>query len=296
MRIHVGPGPDQTFARHSQTREHTGHRVGVAVSPAADRVHRTSDPRGIYTYRSALPVRVAALVPEPDFREERSVRESLQPHLAPTLADQLGVGRQGVQGKQDRAPDEVLVEQATAHVVRVVGVAIVGRANGDDRLELGRSERRDLQRVETAPREPHHPHGARTPRLPGDPTNRSHAIFLLLLGVFVEKQAVGFAGATDVDTHGGVTMAGEVAVHRFVAPAGVVALPVGDVLDDRRHRRGLGILRPPDAGGQAAAVRQGDPGVLDLRDLSRERLDDSHLSPSGLVAAVLSRNMGAICP
>ena len=90
------------------------------------------------------------------------------------------------------------------------------------------------------------------------------------LQVLVPHEAVGIAVAAHVDAHAGIAVAGDVGVGEGVAPSRAVALAVGQVFQDRRHRLRFGILGQPDAGRQPAAVGERDPGVLDLADRARE--------------------------
>jgi hypothetical protein len=176
----------------------------------------------------------------------------------------------------DRTPPEVLLDQAAAHVVDVAGIAVVGRAEGDDGLERRRPERRRLQRVEAAPGLAHHAHRAAAPGLRRQPGDDLQGVGLLLRQVFVVQQAVGLARAAHVDAHRGIAVAGEIVVHRLVAAAHVVALAVGDVFEDGRDRVVPGVLRQPDARRQAGAVGQRDPRVLDTPYPAREILDYLH--------------------
>ena len=82
----------------------------------------------------------------------------------------------------------------------------------------------------------------------GDPGDHFERVVLLLLQILVEQEAVGFAGAAHIDAQAGVAVAGEVGVDDGVAVGGAVALAVGQVFEDRRHRVGLGVVRQPDAG------------------------------------------------
>jgi hypothetical protein len=83
------------------------------------------------------------------------------------------------------APREVVLQQRTADEVHVVRIAIVGRTNGDDRLECGRASRGDLQSVEPAPGYADHADRTRAPGLSRDPGDELHGIVLLLFEVFV---------------------------------------------------------------------------------------------------------------
>ena len=76
--------------------------------------------------------------------------------------------------------------------------------------------------------------------------------------IFVVHQPVGLAVAAHVDADAGIAVAGEIGVGEGVAPGRAVALAVGQVFEDRRHRVALGVLRQPDAGGEAGAVRRAE--------------------------------------
>ena len=86
---------------------------------------------------------------------------------------------------EDGAPLHVLVQQAAALVMRVVRIAVIGGAEGDDRLQRRRAQGRDLQRVEPAPGDPGHADRARTPVLFRQPGDYRDGVFMFLDGVFV---------------------------------------------------------------------------------------------------------------
>ncbi len=270
----MSPRPDQALARNGEPFEEARYGVGVAVGPAADRVHRALDRRVILAHRAVPPIGVAALVPGPDLQEQRHVRQTLQPHRPPALADQRGIGRMAHRAEEERRPAETRIQLGAAHVVHVVGVAIVGRADRDDGLERRRPARRNLQPVEAAPRDPHHADRAAAPGLGGQPGDDLDGVVLLLPGVLVGQQAVGFAAAADIDSHAGIAMAGQPRIGERVAFIGAVALAVGQIFQDRRHRILLGVLGQPDARGELRAVLQGDRRVLDDADGAGKGRDD----------------------
>src|SRR5699024_11725996 len=68
-------------------------------------------------------------------------------------------------------------------------LAIVGERGDDDRPETLRSPRGDLERGETAPRDPHHAGPAGIPRLVGDPFEHVLGVLLLLLQILVHESA-----------------------------------------------------------------------------------------------------------
>jgi len=160
--------------------------------------------------------------------------------------------------------------------VGVVGVAVVGRAHGNDRPERGRPTRGDLQRVESAPGDAHEADRAGAPGLPGDPGDDIERVVVLLLRVLVAQNAVGVAGAAEIDAHRGISMAGEIPVHGLVAPAREVALAIGNVLQDRGDAVRVRVRGQPDARGEAGPVRHGDPDVLDAANATWKGVDGSH--------------------
>jgi hypothetical protein len=160
--------------------------------------------------------------------------------------------------------------------MRIVGIAVVGRAQGDDRLQGRRPQGGDLQRVEAAPRDADHADGAAAPGLAGDPVDHDEGVLMLLGGVFVAQQAVGIARAADVDADRGVAVAGVVAVHRLVAQPRQVALAIRQVFEHRRYRPVVRRHRQPDARGEPDAVGHRDPDVLDLLEGAGKLVDDRH--------------------
>src|SRR5262245_64863248 len=94
MRIAVGPWPDETLARYAQPLEQTWNCIRVGIGPAADGVHGASDRRVILADRSVLPIRIAPLVLQPKFEEQRHVRQALQPNRPPAIRDERRVGRE----------------------------------------------------------------------------------------------------------------------------------------------------------------------------------------------------------
>ena len=189
--------------------------------------------------RALLPELVAALVGDPRLDERRRVLHAVEPHVPPGVADDGGVRWPGVEAEHDRRPREhVRCQQAAAHVVDVVGIAVVGRADAHDGAELGRAMGGDLQAVEAAPGDADHPHLARAEVLRGKPRDDLDAVGLLEREVLVLQDAVGVARTAEVDPRRGVAVAGEIGVHRLVVHRRVVILAVGDVLEDRRYRAG----------------------------------------------------------
>ena len=156
---------------------------------------------------------------------------------------------------------------AAADVVDVVGVAVVGRAERDDRrLQRRRAAGGDLQPVEAAPGDArscrpspvHHGWAA-------SQAMTSQRVVLLLRQILVVEHPVGVAGAAHVDAHAGVAVAGEVGMVRR-RRGGACRRACG-----RAGTRGSpapGPARRPPAArsrGEPRAVRQRDPRVVDRR-------------------------------
>ena len=160
--------------------------------------------------------------------------------------------------------------------MRVVGVAVVGGAQRDDRLQCRGRARGDLQRIEPAPGNAEHPDGAAAPRLGGEPLDHLDRVVVLGLGVFVADQPLGIAGAADVDAHARIAVAREIVMHRLVAAAHQVALAIGQVFEERRHWRPLRIRRQPDPRGEPGTVGERDQRVLDDLHRPRKILDGLH--------------------
>src|SRR5437763_13983455 len=105
------------------------------------------------------------LVGKPVAHIEIEVVESLHPHVAPAAPNDRWIGRPGTIQSVVRPPDEHVLDNASAFVVRIVGVAIVRGAMRDDGPECGRATCRHLQGTEAAPGDPVLSNLARAPWL-----------------------------------------------------------------------------------------------------------------------------------
>src|SRR5215831_3157523 len=123
-----------------------------------------------------LPIRIASLVPQPIFLEQRYVLQALQPHSPPAIADERRIGRKAHQAEKEKGPFKCSGgEKRAAHVMRIVSVPIVGRTNSDDCFECRRAARRNLKSIEPAPGNSHHPNRAIAPGLSCQPIDHLHA-------------------------------------------------------------------------------------------------------------------------
>ena len=104
----------------------------------------------------------------------------------------------------------------TAHVVHVIGIAIVGRTQAHNGLQRRRLSRRHLQRIEAAPGDAHHADRAAAPGLAGDPCNGLHGISLFLRQVFIADEALGIARTSDIKAHAGIAVARKPGMDLFV--------------------------------------------------------------------------------
>ena len=186
VRERVRPRADQPLARPGQALEQAQDAVGVAVGPAADGVDGDLDGGVVLADRAVLPVGVAALVREPGVDPRLVGLEALLPELAPALADGGLVRRLALPVQHAGAPvQQVGGQHAAALVVHVVGVAVVGAHERDDRLQRRRAAGGQLQAVEAAPRDAGHADAAGAPRLGGDPGDDLEEVLLLLRVVLV---------------------------------------------------------------------------------------------------------------
>ena len=121
------------------------------------------------------------LVLQPDFEEERCVRQALQPRRSPALSDKHRIGREAHRAEKEEGPFKPGRNKSAAHVVGVIGIPVITRTDGDDRLECRRTARCNLQSIEAAPGDTHHPGDAAAPGLRRQPRYHLHAIGQLLL-------------------------------------------------------------------------------------------------------------------
>src|SRR5467141_3789361 len=134
MRIIVRPLANPRLAGHFEPRHETGHGVGIAVAPAAQRKYRTLDGSEVLAHRSVLPIGIASLMLDPGLHPKAAVTQSGEPHLAPALTDDRRIWRAAVVGEHDRRPAQIVGQKAAAHVMDVVGVAVIRRAGRNNRL------------------------------------------------------------------------------------------------------------------------------------------------------------------
>ena len=109
-----------------------------------------------------------------------------------------------------------------------------------------------------------------------DPGDDVAGVLQFLLGIFVVHQPFGIAVAAHVDADRGIAMAGEIGMRQLIAKDGAVALAVGQMFEDRRHRIVAGILRHPHPRRQPAAVRHDDAHIREFDDLAGKFGDGFH--------------------
>ena len=273
-------------------------RVRIPVAPAADQERRARD-RCSVAHGSVAPVRAVHLVLQPLEQVRLVVGDVALPDGRPVTGRGLGVRGHRVPRDHPRpVPADVVVhaEQAAA-VVAVVRVAIVGEVDRDDRGEVGRPVRRDLERGEAAVGDPDHVHVAVAPRLRGEPFDRLGAVRLLLECVLVGVDALRGASAADVHPGDDVAMSREVEV--VVRDRRIdLVLAVRDVVHhDGKRRRGreviAAVVRDIEVRREPHAVGHGDVDVLDQHhtrggtpdDRRRQHVDAAHAwSPSACPA------------
>ena len=171
-RVGVRPRADDAELRAGQVGEQARHEVGVAVFPAAHRHHGAVDRRIVLADRALPPIGVAPLMVEPGLRQRAGGGQPVMPDIAPASAGDARIGRHRLLHQHEVRPHLLLGEQRAAHVVDIVGVAVVAGAERDDRLQRRRAARRHLQRGEAAPGDARHADTAVAPGLGGEEGDR----------------------------------------------------------------------------------------------------------------------------
>ncbi len=135
MRVFVRPGADEALARAREIFAEAEDGATVSVGPARDRIDRHLDRRIILADRAMPPEGVAALMLEPVLKPEPTLLEPLAPEAAPVRTARQRVGWQRVAEEHLTGPGELVAQQAAAHVMDVVGITVIGRADRDHGLE-----------------------------------------------------------------------------------------------------------------------------------------------------------------
>ena len=227
VRVLMRPRADDALHRALHRSHQTRHRIGIGVVPAAKSQYRRFDGTNVFVHRTALPISVAVRVLQPVDGQQRLGVQALQPHGAPGVAHQRRVRRARGITKHGGRPAHVLGQEAAAFVVDVVGIAVVGGAQGDDGFQAFGLARCHLQAVKATPGDAHHAHAPGAPRLLAQPGNHRFGVLQFLLGIFVEHQALRIAIAAHIHANAGVAMAREIRVGKGVAHDGAVAFAVG---------------------------------------------------------------------
>ena len=219
------------------------------------------------------PVGIVVRMTHPDELPGLMLIDAAQPLRAPVrtvvaarLLPHLGHGWECAhRGHVGAVVDLIDPLEGTAHVVNVVGVAIIGRVDRDDRPQMRWTLASELEGVESSVGRPEHPDIARAPGLPCEPGDRLREVPLLCLRVFVGRSPAAAARATHVDAR---DREAEVIAEALIlrAPAGShVVLAIGQRLEDAGCRDGVG---DEERDAQMLPVRQRD-GIADHRDAPR---------------------------
>ncbi len=160
--------------------------------------------------------------------------------------------------------------------MHVLGEAVVGVADRHHGAEAGRPQGGDLQAGEASPGNAVEARAAAAPWLGDRPFQHRQAVGLLLRQVLVLEDAVAVAAAAQVDADHRIAVAGHPGVRDGVALGGEVATAVGNRLQDRRYRVGLGVRRHPDPRRQPDAVGHLDPDRVALDDRAGKVVGDPH--------------------
>ena len=270
MRILVGPWPDQSFFRTGQVLEQAEDGVRVPIRPTTHRIDRHLNVGIVFADRAVSVELVSPLVAEPVEHPQPVAFQALHPHLPPAVSHDCGIGRR-VADREGRGPPAQLVGQhAATHEVDVVGVAIVGGAERNDRAQRFGTPCCDLKPVESAPADPDHADLSRAPGLGGKPLDHGQAVVLFLLEILAQADAFAVTRAAQVDTNARISVACEIRMGQVITLNRTVTLAIGQVLENCRHWIRFRIKGKPDPGREPCPVRHRDPDVLDLADFTRE--------------------------
>ena len=151
-RVLVRPWANQRLAWCAQRSQQAQHRIAVAVGPAAHQIHRALDGGRVFADRAVLPVFVAPLVRQPRFNVWWRMLQPVEPHAAPALANKTRIWRARIVCQHRGSPARhVGGHQAAAPVVHIIRIAVICGGDADDRPQLRRPARCNLQPVEAAP-------------------------------------------------------------------------------------------------------------------------------------------------
>ena len=205
------------------------------------------------------PVRPVVLLLEPAEEPRLGAVDSTTPFVAPAVAVHRGNGRKDVAGGHvDHPVDEVERLEDAAHVVDVVGVAVVRGVDGHDRVERRRALHRDLQGVEATPGRAVHPDLPGAPVLLGEPCDHLADVGLLLRVVLVERDSLRRPRPAEVEpADGEAALLAEPLVLPRVRGGEVVHAVRNRVEDDRRGQ----LVRKEETRGEPRPVFHRDPDV-----------------------------------
>src|SRR5262249_4158787 len=141
----------------------------------------------------------------PRFGHRPRRRETSEPHVAPPLADDRGVGRPRriAHLRHDRAQSRR--REAAAGIAE--RIAVVDAGGADDGLECGRTALRRLHRDCRAPGEAEHSDLAAAPGLPREPGDRLDGVVDVLRRELIAVDTLGIADAAYVEPDARVTVA-----------------------------------------------------------------------------------------
>lgn len=125
MGITVFPRTDKRLGRGLHLRGKGGWRIHIGIGPASDRKHRRLDRRPVLADRSMFPEIIPPTMTQPVRRHERQRFDPLHPGRAPVGA-QLGIQRAGLVGVHLRRPIGIVAQQAAAHEMDIIGIAVHG--------------------------------------------------------------------------------------------------------------------------------------------------------------------------
>ena len=255
----VAPGAEDDAFRAREGLEAAERDVRVPVGPAGHDHRRANDPVVPRPDRAVTPVGPVGLLLEPAQQPRVDVVHASCPFLPPAFTEDGGHRGKSIAGDHVEHPvDEVNSLEGAAHVVDVVGVAVVGGVDGGDGTERRWAQARNLERAESRPRGAVHADPPVRPLLLGKPGDHLADVVVLLGRVLVGGEAARRAGAPDVEAADDeATLLAEPLVLGGVG-GGEVVHPVGESLEQHGRRH---LLRQPQLCSESRAVCDGDEGA-----------------------------------
>ena len=129
MCIDMSPRSENSETRHFQSRKQARQRVCISIRPTTRDHHGHIDCIPIFIHRPMFPIVIATLMLHPEHGPIGHGFNAVNPVLAPARPNNSGIKRTCLIGMHDRTPPEIVIQQTAAHVMNIVIIAVISRAN-----------------------------------------------------------------------------------------------------------------------------------------------------------------------